>query len=183
MLHIDIPTLAEFKAFAAVKHNTCVSLYVPTLPLRERWRDNRIQLEDLAAQALQQLQEAGIDKRRLAALAEQFRHLAGADKDDTDADKIGKLQHKRPDPIAEFWKFQGHGLAVPATPQMLRTFRLPYRPKPLAKVADRFHLTPVLRAMTSRHDIFVLALAEKGVRLLRVFVNPPHQDPRSGSSE
>ena len=76
MLHIDIPTLAEFKALAAIKGETCVSLYVPTEPLRERERQNRIALKDLAAQALQQLTEAGIDKRRIAPLEAQIRHLA-----------------------------------------------------------------------------------------------------------
>ena len=173
MLHIDIPTLAEFKALAAIKGETCVSLYVPTEPLRERERQNRIALKDLAAQALQQLTEAGVDKRRIAPLEAQIRHLVGADEEDVDDDKIRKLQHKKPDPLDEFWKCQGHGLAVLATPQMMCTFRMPYRPKPLAEVANRFHLTPLIRVMTSPHDVFVLALAEKGVRLVRIFVNLP----------
>ena len=173
MLHIDIPTLAEFKALASIKGETCVSLYVPTEPLRERERQNRIALKDLAAQALQQVKEAGVDKRRIAPFEAQIRHLVGADEEDVDDDKIRKLQHKKPDPLDEFWKFQGHGLAVLATPQMMRTFRMPYRPKPLAEVANRFHLTPLIRVMTSPHDVFVLALAEKGVRLVRIFVNLP----------
>ena len=173
MLHIDIPTPAEFKALAAIKDETCVSLYVPTEPLRERERQNRIMLKDLAAQALQLLRDAGIEKRQIAPIEAQLRRLAGADENDTDDHKIRKLQNKKPNPIDEFWKFQGHSLAVLATPQMMRTFRLPYRTKPLAEVADRFHLTPLIRAMTSPQDIFVLALAEKGVRLVRVFVNLP----------
>jgi Bacterial archaeo-eukaryotic release factor family 11 len=173
MLHIDIPTLPEFKALAEIKGTTCVSLYVPTSPLPEHERANRIALKDLAAQALSQLAEAGIDKRGIAPLQEQFHHLAGTEQPDLDDAKTRKLQTKKPDPIDEFWKFQGHSLAVLATPQMMRTFRLPYRPKPLAEVADRFHLTPLIRAMTSPQDIFVLALAEKGVRLVRVFVNLP----------
>ena len=173
MLHIDIPTPAEFKALAAIKDETCVSLYVPTKPLRERERQNRIMLKDLAAQALQQLRDAGIEKRQMAPIEAQLRRLAGADENDTDDDKIRKLQNKKPNPIDEFWKFQGLSLAVLATPQMMRTFRLPYRPKPLAEVSNRFHLTPLIRAMTSPQDIFVLALTEKGVRLLHVFVNLP----------
>jgi hypothetical protein len=124
MLHIDIPTLAEFKALGAIKGDACVSLYVPTEPLREREWQNRTALKDLAAQALRQLKEAGADKRRIAPLEGQFRHLAGADEDDTDDDKIRKLQNKKPDPIDEFWKFQGHSLAILATPQVMRTFRL-----------------------------------------------------------
>src|SRR3954470_3538839 len=41
MLHIDIPTLAEFKALAQVKGETCVSLYLPTSPLGENAKLNR----------------------------------------------------------------------------------------------------------------------------------------------
>src|SRR3981081_4102961 len=173
MLHIDIPTLAEFKALAAIKDDICVSLYAPTVPVAERARENRIALEDLTAQALSQLKEGGADKAAIASFKERLRHLAGADKNDTDDDKIRKLQNKKPDPIDEFWKFQGHGLAVLASPQMLRAFRLPYGPKPLAEVADRFHLTPLVRAMTSPHDVFVLALAEESVRLIHAFANYP----------
>jgi hypothetical protein len=178
MLHIDIPTVAEFKSLAAIKGDSCVSLYVPTSPLPDRARENRIALDDLTKDALSQLKEAGTDKRRIGPLEEQFRHLVGADDYDPDDDKIRKLQNRKPDPIDEFWRFQGNGLAVLATPKMTRTFRLPYRPKPLAEVADRFHLTPLVRAMTSPQDIFVLAVAEEGVRLVRAFVNlPPVQVP------
>ncbi|MEA2995850.1 MAG: hypothetical protein QOG74_1399, partial [Alphaproteobacteria bacterium] len=70
MLHIDIPTLAEFKALAAIKSETCVSLYVPTSPSAERARQNRIALEDLAAQAMSQLKEGGTDKRAIAPIEE-----------------------------------------------------------------------------------------------------------------
>ena len=48
MLHIDIPTLAEFKALAAVKADACVSLYMPTSPLSEHVQANRIAFKDLA---------------------------------------------------------------------------------------------------------------------------------------
>jgi hypothetical protein len=67
----------------------------------------------------------------------------------------------------------------------MRVFRLPDPPRPLAEVADRFHLTPLIRAMTYPHDVFVLALAEESVRLIHAFVNfPPvrlllHDLPRS----
>jgi hypothetical protein len=173
MLHIDIPTLPEFKALAAVKGDVCVSLYVPTEPSRQRERQNRIALKDLTAQALQQLKEVGVDKRRIGPLEEQFRRLVGTGNNEPDADKIRKLQNRKPDPLDEFWKFQGHGLAVLATPNVLRTFRMPYSPKPSAEVADRFYLTPLVRAMTSPQDIHVLALAEKSVRLVRAFINLP----------
>ena len=173
MLHIDIPTLAEFKALAAVKADACVSLYMPTSPLSEHVQANRIAFKDLAKEAISQLREAGFDKRRLAALEDLLGPPAGAVQDNPDDNKF---RYRERDPFQmtlEFWANQAHGLAVLATPEMMRTFRLPDRPRRLCEVADRFHLTPLIRAMTSPHDAFVLALAEESVRLIRVFVNMP----------
>jgi hypothetical protein len=173
ILHIDIPTLEEFKALAQVKGETCISLYLPTSPLAQDVRANRIAFKDLAGEALSQLREAGADKEKIAALEERFDHLAGADHDVQDEDKIRKRQRARPDGIEAFWHAQANGLAVLATASMMRTFRLPDAPKPLAEVADRLHLTPLIRAMTSPHDAFVLALAEESVRLIHAFANYP----------
>jgi hypothetical protein len=173
MLHIDIPTLAEFKALAQIKGETCVSLYLPVSPLVEHVRANRTAFKDLAKEALSQLKEAGIDKDHIAIFEERFEHLAGPEQNVQDEDKIRKLQRAKPDPIDEFWHYQARGLAVLATPDMMRMFRLPDPPRPLAEVADRFHLTPLIRAMTSPHDVFVLALAEESVRLIHAFVDFP----------
>jgi release factor family 11 len=173
MLHIDIPTLEEFKGLAQIRGETCVSLYLPTSPLAESVRANRIAFKDVTREALSQLKEAGADRNKITVFAERFDHLAGADHDVQDEDKIRKLQRAKPDPIEVFWHYQANGLAVLATSDMMRTFRLPDQPKPLAEVADRFHLTPLVRAMTSPHDVFVLALAEENVRLVHVFANFP----------
>ena len=173
MLHIDIPTLAEFKALAQIKGETCVSLYLPTSPLADNIRANRIAFRDLAREALAQLREAGADKRKIAVFEERFDHLAGLEHDVQDEDKIRKLQRAKPDPFDTFWRYQANGLAVLSTPGLMRMFRLPNPPKPLAEVADRFHLTPLIRVMTSPHDIFVLALAEESVRLIHAFANFP----------
>src|SRR6202045_1265993 len=173
MLHIDIPTLAEFKALAQIKGETCVSLSLPTSPLVDNIRANRVAFRDLAREALAQLKEAGVDKRKIAVFEERFDHLAGLEHDVQDEDKIRKLQRAKPDPFDTFWHYQANGLGVLSTPGLMRMFRLPNPPKPLAEVADRFHLTPLIRAMTSPHDIFVLALAEESVRLIHAFVNFP----------
>jgi hypothetical protein len=173
MLHIDIPTLEEFKALAQVKGETCVSLYLPTSPLAENVQANRIAFKDLVREALSQLRQAGADKEKIAVFEERFDHLAGDDYDVQDEDKIRKRQRAKPDEIEAFWHTQAKGLAVLATASTMRTFRLPDAPKPLAEVADRLHLTPLIRAMTSPHDAFVLALAEESVRLIHAFANYP----------
>jgi hypothetical protein len=171
MLHIDIPTLAEFKALALIKNETCVSLYLPVSPLVDNIRANRIAFKDIAREALSQLREAGADKSKIAVFEERFDHIAGADHDVQDEDKIRKLQRAKPDQIDTFWHYQANGLGVLTTPGMMRMFRLP--PKPLAEVADRFHLTPLIRAMTSPHDVSVLGLAEESVRLIHAFADFP----------
>jgi Bacterial archaeo-eukaryotic release factor family 11 len=173
MLHIDIPTLEEFKALAQIKGETCVSLYLPVSPLVEHIRANRIAFRDLAREALAQLREGGTDKRKIAVFEQRFNHLAGLERDVQDEDKIRKLQRAKPDPFDTFWHYQANGLAVLSTSGLMRMFRLPDPPKPLAEVADRFHLTPLIKAMTSPHDVFVLALAEESVRLIHAFVNFP----------
>jgi len=178
VLHIDIPTLPEFKALAAARSDACVSLYVPTSPVTDDEWSNRIAFKDLAQEALSQLQEAGADKRRMASLKEQFDHLAGRDQDDNDDNKIRKPQRKTPNGLDEFWRYQANGLAVLTTPDTMRTYRLQHQPKPLAEVADRFHLTPLLRDMTSPHRILVLALSSEAVRLVHAFVNLPPAEIR-----
>src|SRR4030081_1033187 len=175
MLHIDIPGLEEFKVLAQVKGETCVSLYLPTSPLGSSAKVNRTAFKDLAKEALSQLKEAGIDKVEITAFAEQFDRLAGIEPDVQDQDKVRKQQHAKPDPVDSFWHYQANGLAVLATSGATRTFRLPNASKPLAEVADRFHLTPLIRAMTSPHDIYVLALAEESVRLVHAFANFPSE--------
>src|SRR6195256_1957041 len=173
MLHIDIPTLAEFKALAQIKGETCVSLYLPTSRLGKNAGTNRTAFKDIAREALSQLKEGGADKNKITVFEERFDRLAGTDHDVQDQDKIRKLQRAKPDPIESFWHYQANGLAVLATAGMMRTFRLPNSPKPLAEVADRFHLTPLIRAMTSPHDVYVLALAKESVRLVHAFASFP----------
>src|ERR1700730_14239753 len=173
MLHIDIPTLAEFKALAAVKSDACISIYLPPSPLHDHARFHRIAFKDLAKEAFLQLKEAGLDKRKLAAIEEQLCPLAGIMEDNPDDNKFRYRKHAPLEKIEEFWRAEANGLAVLATPEMVRSFGLPDRPKPLCEVADRFHLTPLIRAMTSPHDAFVLALAQESVRLIYVFVNMP----------
>jgi hypothetical protein len=154
MLYVDIPTLPEFRALATMRADACVSIYLPTTPVTRETAASRIQFKNLAKQARTQLEAAGIDKRRLASIADQLDALGADD---------------------GFWDYQAHSLAVLATPDLMRTFRLPNRLTALAEVSDRFHLKPLLRAITFPHTGFVLALSENAVRLVEVFADLPAQ--------
>jgi hypothetical protein len=157
MLYVDIPTLPELKFLTQIQADACVSIYLPTTPLTQQVQAARIELRNLSKMALTQLATAGFDKRRLAALDEQLADLADDD---------------------EFWAHQAHSLAVLVTPDALRTFRLPNRLQPMAEVADRFHLKPLLRAVTFPNEAFVLALTENEVRLVEVCADLPAKEMR-----
>ena len=154
MLYVDIPTLPEFKALATVRGDACVSIYLPTTPLPQDSAVSRTQLKTFGKAALDQLDEAGCDKRQHASISD---HLAELDEDE------------------EFWRFQAHSLAVLLTPETMRTFRLPNRLAAIVEVSNRFHLKPLLRAITFPHEAFVLALSENAVRLVEVFADLPPQ--------
>ncbi len=144
MLYVDIPTVKDFKALYEVRADACVSIYLETTPLTQEANASRIEFKNLVRQAREQLHSAGFDKRRLATLTHQLEEL---EKDDT------------------FWQFQAYGLAVLATPDEMKTMRLPVRVASLAEVSDRFHLKPLLRMLALPASAFILALSENAVQL------------------
>ena len=152
MLHVDIPTLPDVKALVAMRADACVSIYLDTTPLTQDAGAARIELGNLARSAREQLEAAGLDKRRLGALMEHFDGLAEDD---------------------EFWRLQANSLALFATPDKLSVFRLANDLHPMVEVADRFHLKPLLRALTFPHSAYVLALSENDARLVEVFADLP----------
>jgi hypothetical protein len=66
-----------------------------------------------------------------------------------------------------------HSLAVFATPTSLRSFRLPNRLTSAVVVADRFHVKPLLRAVTFPQAALVLVLSQNAVRLIEVAGDVP----------
>lgn len=152
MLYVDIPTEGDLAALAAHREDGCVSIYLRTSPVSQDTAADRIELGNLVKEATRQLEQAGADKRRIAALAEQLDDLIDDD---------------------EFWRFQAHSLAVLATPDHVQTFRVANALEPLVAVADRFHLKPLLRATSFPQAAYVLALAENSVRLVEVSADLP----------
>ena len=152
MLYLDIPTLDQFKSLAQVRADACVSLYVPTTPLSQETQASRIELRNLFDAATTQLREGSFDKRRLASVSELVQDVIDDD---------------------EFWRFQANSLAVLATPDHIHTFRLANRLSSVVEVSDRFHLKPLLRAITFPHAGFVLALSQNGARLIEFAADSP----------
>src|SRR5262245_49271102 len=150
-LHTDIPTRGDVDRLLESRHSASVSLYLPTDPVSSSQAE-RIELRNLAGEARRQLEEAGTAKRDVEAV-------------------IGAVEELVEDDA--FWRFQARTLAVFATPDSFTSFRLPNRLVALAAVSDRFHLKPLLRAVTFPQVAYVLALAQGSVRLIEALPDAP----------
>lgn len=152
MLYVDIPTSREFDDLNLIRSDACISIYLQTTPITHEIGASKINLGNLAKKAIGQLEAAGLEKRRIWPLQEKF--------DDLLADE-------------EFWIHQAHSLAILATPDLLRTFRLANRLTDIVEVSDRFHLKPLLRAITFPHAAYLLAISENATRLIEVSADLP----------
>lgn len=152
MLYVDIPTAKDLETLRAVRDEAAVSLYLETTPVTQDIEKAIITFGNVSKQAFDQLNAAGVDKRRLASLAEKLDDLAEDD---------------------AFWRYQAHSLAIFATPDSIRTFRLPNKLTEAVEVSDRFHLKPLLRAVTFRNAGYVLAVSENAARMVEIAADLP----------
>ncbi|WP_323005765.1 hypothetical protein [Pseudorhodobacter sp.] len=152
MLYIDLPTLREIGDLDLLRSDACVSIYLATTPLTHEIGQSRTRLRQLAKDAIHELEAAGIEKRRIWPLQEHFDTVLEDD---------------------EFWEHQAHSLAILATPEKLLTYRLANELTESVAVADRFHLKPLLRAVTFPNAAHVLAVSENAVRLIEVSSDLP----------
>lgn len=150
--HTDIPTRADIERLLGVRREGCVSIYLPTSPIPQQAGGERIELKNLSREAVEQLHAAGMDKREVEALAEELEDLGEDD---------------------AFWARQANSLAIFATPEGVRTFRIPNRLTETVEVSDRFHVKPLLRAVTFPQAAFVLALSQNAVRLFEIAPDLP----------
>lgn len=152
MLYVDIPTRNEFSLLADKRADACVSIYLKTTPVTQNVPASRILMGNLIKEAQAQLEEAAFDKRRLGALLDGLNDLLDDD---------------------NFWRFQANSLAVFATPDSIRTYRLANDLTSMVQVADRYHLKPLFRAITFPHSALILALSENAVRLFEMNADLP----------
>jgi hypothetical protein len=130
----------------------CVSIYLPTGPVGQDARAARIELKNLVAEAIGQLEVVGADRRVVSDVRESLDDLVDDD---------------------DFWTEQARSLAVFAASDALRTFRLPNRLTASVEVGDRFYVKPLLRAVSFPQAAFVLALAAGSVRLVEILREGP----------
>jgi hypothetical protein len=147
VLYVDIPQHSEIQALFESRGGVCVSLYLPTTPLTQDAQADRIAIKNLVRESVEQIRDTDLHKRDLVAIAALLDNIVDDD---------------------EFWKYQARSLAVFATPERSITYRLPNTLSPIVEVSDRFHLKPLLRAVTFPHTAYVLVLSGGAVRVVEV---------------
>lgn len=155
MLHIDLPSRSEIERLAIFRGGPAVSLYLPTTPLTQDAQADRIGLKNLLKSAVAEMEAADAPKRAVRAIEDAVEHIIADD---------------------DFWVEQANSLAVFATPEAVRTFRLPNKLAVSMEVADRFHIKPLLRSVTFPHNAYLVAISMGAVRLVEVSADlPPHE--------
>lgn len=150
-MHIDMPTRADIERIAAARDPLSISIYLPTSPLPTQAEENRLRARALIDQAIKRIWEL-TDKRTARAFEDDLYALV----DD---------QH--------YWTDLGRSLAILATPEVMVEFRLANELTEYVSVADRFAISPILRAVTFPQAAFVLALSQNGARLVEVSAGEP----------
>jgi hypothetical protein len=155
VLHIDLPTRAEIEKLVSLRASPAVSIYLRTTPVTQNTKVDRIELKNLLKVALSEMEDADIPKRAIWPIKESIEALVEDD---------------------AFWVTQANSLAIFATPDGIRTFRLPNKLTNIVEVSDRFHLKPLIRSVTFPHHAYVLTIGVGAVRLIEVTADlPPHE--------
>jgi len=152
MRYVDIPTARDIRSLAQMRHEASLSFTLRTSPLTQEAQQDRTKFANLAHEALQQINDGRISKSDFADLEAS---LADIVEDD------------------DFWAHQSESLVVFATPEKIRTFRLPNHLSDGVEVSDRFHLTPLLRAVTFPHNAIALVLGQNAVRVIDITGDRP----------
>lgn len=149
-----MPTRADIERLAVARHSPSVTVYLPTSPLPDRDEQNRLRARALFDQAI-----------------ERVRILADTSTAKTVEEDLYSLLDDD-----DFWADLGRSLAVFVTPSGIVEFRLANELTESVTVADRFAITPLLRAVTFPRAAFVLAISQNGARLVEVGADLPARE-------
>jgi hypothetical protein len=152
MEHKDIPTKADIERISAIREPGAVTIYLPTGTTPPEADRARIELKNHLALAVRQLEEQGVPKERVGRIRSEGEAIL-ADRD--------------------LWRYQSRSLAVFLNGEVSETFRLPNRLSSSCDIADRFYVKPLFRAVTFPQSAYILALAGKSARLIRVSADSP----------
>ncbi len=141
---MDLFTKEHLTELAQTRGTTCISVFMPTFHVESELAQNPIRLKNLVKRIRQELKDVGTREPEIDKMLEPVQNLFGQ---------------------SDFWLHQSDGLAIFATPQSMRVFRLPLSLPELVTVGQRFHLKPLFPLIATNNRFYVLALSQHSVRL------------------
>lgn len=145
-LHLSLPDHDQITELLNHRRPGSVSIYLSTDPAGDA-RAERITLGNLRDDAIEQLGQIDLPRGELGRLEDLLAELL--------ADEF-------------FWAHQAHSLAIFVDPTQLTAFQLPNRLTDMVEVSDRWHVKPLLRALTFSNSGYVLTLSQNAARVLIV---------------
>ena len=134
----------ELKTLMSKQKGPCISLFMPAYRTGAEIQQNQIRFRNLLRQAEEKLIANGYRAPEAKALLEPAQGLSGN---------------------IPFWRQQSGGLAIFISSDIFRHYGLPINFEELIVVSDRFHVKPLLPALSGDGRYYILTLSQKGSRL------------------
>ncbi len=134
----------ELKILMRKQKGPCISMFMPAYRAGVEIQQNQIRFRNLLREAEEKLIANGSRASDAKALLEPAQVLSGN---------------------VPFWRQQNGGLAIFISSDTFRYYCLPINFDELIVVADRFHVKPLLPALSGDGRYYILTLSQKGSRL------------------
>jgi hypothetical protein len=144
--HMNVLTRNNLNLLMAVHKGPCVSVFMPIHRSGPETQQDLIRFKNLIREAEERLITRGIPAPEARELLESAQKLLQGDL---------------------FHQHQSDGLAMFLSPEVFRTYMLPFVFKELVIVTDRFHIRPLLPLLSGDGRYYILALSQNKVRLLQ----------------
>src|SRR4030042_5720604 len=135
--HMNVLTRNNLNLLMAVHKGPCVSVFMPMHRSGPETQQDLIRFKNLIREAEERLITRGIPAPEASELLESGKKLLQGD---------------------FFHQHQSDGLAMFLSPEVFRTYMLPFVFKELVFVADRLHIRPLLPLLSGDGRYYILAL-------------------------
>ena len=134
----------DIRVLAGHQEEGSLSLFMPTHRASDEIEQDPTLLKDLIDEAEEELHAQGLEVTRIDKILEPIRELV---------------------PNRLFWEYQWDGLAIFRTSDQFYVYRLPLDFEPLAVVAERFHLKPLLPLVFENERFYLLSLDHEAMKI------------------
>lgn len=141
---MDPFTRADLRLLMTAESHPSVSIYMPTHRTGREIREDSLRCKNLLTAAQEQLQALGVRRPEARRMLEAAWELHNDE---------------------EFWRDQSDGLAIFATPNLFRAYRLPLALNETLTVNRRLEVTPLLQLLQNDGRFYILSVSQRRVRL------------------